>query len=68
MTCGEIEIALLCAPRTDSAVLRAHLVQCAHCRRFAEDRLRLDGAIESAALAVRAPEGLSARVLLRQRA
>ena len=52
MTCGEIEIALLCAPRTYSEVLRVHLIQCAHCRHFAEDQLRLDSAIESAVLAL----------------
>jgi hypothetical protein len=67
MDCREAQLALHVAPLTDEADVRAHAAHCKACGHLASELIRLECAIRDAALAVRVPEGLSARVLLRKR-
>jgi hypothetical protein len=66
MNCQELQRHLLTTPmgRHEASVSR-HITRCARCRRFAKDLARFERVIEAAALSIEAPEGLVARVLLR---
>jgi hypothetical protein len=66
MNCEELQRYLLAVPtdRDETSVAR-HIERCTECRRFAADLARFERLIEAAALSIEAPEGLAARVLLR---
>lgn len=64
MTCEQLQGYLLAVPAGTDAEARRHLAECAPCRRMAADLGRFEHVLEAAALSVRVPEGLSARLLL----
>ena len=66
MNCRNVQRSLHVAPFTDSVDVRAHTAHCDTCGSVAADLVRLECEIRDAAMAVRVPEGLSARVLLRK--
>jgi hypothetical protein len=66
MNCRETQRRLHAEPFNDRADVGDHIAQCAVCRHVAAELAQLERDILDAALLQRVPEGLSARVLLRQ--
>jgi hypothetical protein len=67
MNCREAQQQLYASPFTDEPGVRGHTTLCEACRRVAADLVRLECEIRDSAMAVPVPEGLAARVLLRER-
>jgi hypothetical protein len=66
MKCQELQRYLLAVPTgCDEANVARHIARCASCRHVATDLARFERQIEATALSIKAPEGLAARVLLR---
>ncbi len=66
MNCIDVRRQLLTDPSSKATALREHVQSCTACREFVEGLADFEQALDSS-LSVPVPEGLSSRILLRQR-
>jgi hypothetical protein len=66
MNCYDVRHRLLAEPRQCETEQRAHIDSCGACAAFEREMTRIDEAIVAAATAVRLPEALPDRIMLKR--